>query len=68
MQIRDGSDIAGELLRQAAEGTDMIVMATRAPGAIGRALLGSVAAEVLRSGTVPILLVPPLPGTNDGSA
>src|SRR5207237_1611290 len=37
----------------------LIVMGTRGRGAIGRALLGSTAADVLRDATVPVMVVPP---------
>lgn len=49
------SDIAEEILRVAANtGADLIVMPTRGAGAIRRALLGSVAAKVLRDATCPV--------------
>ena len=49
------SDIAEEILRVAATtGTDLIVMPTRGAGRIRRALLGSVAAKVLRDATCPV--------------
>ncbi len=49
------SDIAEEILRIAATtGTDLIVMLTRDAGRIRRALLGSVAAKVLRDATCPV--------------
>lgn len=49
------SDIAEEILRVAATtGTDLIVMPTRGVGRIRRALLGSVAAKVLRDATCPV--------------
>ena len=48
-------DIAGEILRVAAStGTDLIVMPIRGAGTIRRALLGSVAAKVLRDATCPV--------------
>ena len=49
------ADIAEEILRVAANtGADLIVMPTRGAGAIRRALLGSVAAKVLRDATCPV--------------
>jgi nucleotide-binding universal stress UspA family protein len=38
---------------------DLVVMATHGRSGLGRALLGSVADQVLRSGTVPVLLLHP---------
>jgi nucleotide-binding universal stress UspA family protein len=40
-------------------GSDLIVMSTHGYGTVGRLLLGSVAAEVMRSATVPVVIVPP---------
>lgn len=40
-------------------GADLVVMSTHGRGALGRALLGSVADEVVRTATVPVLLVRP---------
>ncbi len=37
----------------------LIVMGTRGRGAIGRALMGSTAADVLQHATVPVMVVPP---------
>jgi nucleotide-binding universal stress UspA family protein len=49
------SDIAEEILRVAATtGTDLIVMPSRGAGTIRRALIGSVAAKVLRDATCPV--------------
>jgi nucleotide-binding universal stress UspA family protein len=41
-----------------AERVDLVVMATHGRSAIGRLLLGSVAAGVLRAGPCPVLMVP----------
>jgi len=49
------SDIAEEILHVAATtGADLIVMPTRGAGTIRRALLGSIAAKVLRDATCPV--------------
>jgi nucleotide-binding universal stress UspA family protein len=37
----------------------LIVMGTRGRGALGRALMGSTAADVLRTATMPVMVVPP---------
>jgi len=59
-EVADGPDVAAVLLRRAAElDADAVVMATRAPGPVGRAVHGSVADRVLREGTRAVLLVPP---------
>ena len=51
---------AAEIADIAAENpTSLIVMSTHGYGAIGRVLLGSVATEVTRRATVPVLVVPP---------
>ena len=48
------------LLRYLGEvGADLVVMATHGRGALGRALLGSVADHVVRTAEVPVLLVRP---------
>ena len=41
------------------EGANLIAMATHGRGAVGQLVQGSVAAEVLRSGVAPVLLVRP---------
>lgn len=55
---------ADEIL-QTAEDSDvsLIIMATRGHGALGRALVGSVADRVSRSAKVPVLLINPAAGT-----
>ena len=41
------------------EGIDLVVMATRGRSSLGRALLGSVADQVIRHSGVPVLAVRP---------
>ncbi len=63
-EVAEGFDVAGVLVSRAAEpGTDLVVIATRAPGALGRALRGSVADRVMRESPRPVVLIPP--GTDD---
>jgi nucleotide-binding universal stress UspA family protein len=51
---------AGEIVDIARECPDnLIVMSTHGHGTLGRLLLGSVATDVMRSATVPMLVVPP---------
>ena len=59
-QAFDGSDAAETLVRYAADSRPlMVVMATRAAGAAGRTIRGSVADQVMRECTSPVMLVPP---------
>jgi nucleotide-binding universal stress UspA family protein len=59
-EVADGPDVAQTLLRRASERhADVVVMATRAPGVLGRALRGSVADRVVRESPQPVVLVPP---------
>jgi nucleotide-binding universal stress UspA family protein len=56
--LRTGRPPAEEILASAEElGADMIVVGTHGRGPIGRALVGSVALDVLRSARVPVLTV-----------
>jgi nucleotide-binding universal stress UspA family protein len=60
VEIAEGFDVAGTLVDRAAElDTDLVVMATRAAGAVGRALRGSVADRVMRESPRPVVLIPP---------
>ena len=58
-EVLDGDDVPNALLRRA-DGVNarILVMATRAPQAIDRAIHGSVADRVVRDGTRPVVLVP----------
>ncbi|APR83192.1 Universal stress protein [Minicystis rosea] len=56
--LRTGRPPAEEILATAEElGADMIVVGTHGRGALGRALLGSVAMDVLRTSKIPVLSV-----------
>jgi nucleotide-binding universal stress UspA family protein len=50
-------DAVDEIVAEAADGADLIAMATHGRGGLGRVLFGSVAAAVLSRSTVPVLLV-----------
>jgi nucleotide-binding universal stress UspA family protein len=59
-EVADGPDVAHTLLSRASERhADVVVMATRAAGALGRTLRGSVADRVMRESPRPVVLVPP---------
>lgn len=64
--VAEGPDVA-DVLVGAATGrdADLVVMATRAAGAVGRVLRGSVADRVMRESPQPVVLVPPRAG-DDG--
>jgi nucleotide-binding universal stress UspA family protein len=52
-------DPAGEILATAQEGhADLIAMATHGRGGLGRWMIGSVADRVVRTATIPVLVVP----------
>ncbi len=56
--LRTGRPPAEEICASAREiGADLIVVGTHGRGAIGRALLGSVAMDVLRTAEVPVMSV-----------
>jgi nucleotide-binding universal stress UspA family protein len=56
--LRTGRPPAEEICAAAEElGADLVVVGTHGRGAIGRALLGSVALDVLRTSKVPVLSV-----------
>src|SRR5262249_26584654 len=59
--LLDG-EVAEALHAHAAAGADLVVMATHGRGALGRFWLGSVADELIRSLSVPLLLVRPTAG------
>lgn len=63
-EVAEGSDVADVLVsRSGAPDTGLVVMGTRAAGALDRALRGSVADRVMRESPRPVMLVPP--GTDD---
>lgn len=55
-----GTDVVQSILLYAeVEATDLLVLSTRNRGVVGRALLGSVSAEVTRRAPCNVLLIPP---------
>ncbi len=59
-EVLDGDDVPNVLLERAESvAATAVVMATRAPQAIDRAIHGSVADRVVRAGSRPVVLVPP---------
>lgn len=59
-EVIDGSDVAATLLDDLeTHDESLVVMATRAAGAVGRAIQGSVADRLVRESPRPIVLVPP---------
>lgn len=62
-EVVTGADVAEKLLRQIDEHhVDFVVLATRAAGAVGRAIHGSVADHLVRESRRPVLLMPPRAG------
>jgi nucleotide-binding universal stress UspA family protein len=58
--VLDGVDVGTTLLDDlAAHEASLVVMATRAAGALGRAIQGSVADRLVRESPCPVVLVPP---------
>ncbi|ULH13850.1 universal stress protein (plasmid) [Deinococcus sp. KNUC1210] len=54
----DGLSVGREILRAAADlGADLIVMSTHGRGGLAHLFLGSVAEEVMRRATVPVLVI-----------
>jgi nucleotide-binding universal stress UspA family protein len=59
-EVVDGDDVPNALLARAdSVNATAVVMATRAPQAIDRAIHGSVADRIVRTGSRPVVLVPP---------
>jgi len=58
-EVREGSPAEQINLYAAAGGFDLIVMATRGRGALMRGLLGGVADKVLRTSSIPVLVIKP---------
>ena len=58
-EVAGSVDVAADLLRYAEHGADIVILATRGPGTIERAFLGSVADVVVRKAPCPVIVVPP---------
>jgi nucleotide-binding universal stress UspA family protein len=56
-RIRSGFPVT-ELIDELEQGVDLLVIGSRGYGPIGRALVGSVAADVIRAAPCPVVLVP----------
>ena len=59
LDVRIGDPGAGIAIAEVARGADLVVMATHGRTGLRRALLGSVAGDVVATGSVPVLLVSP---------
>ena len=58
--VLEASDVAEAIMEHAVRlDARVLVMATRAPGAVGRAIAGSVADRVVRQSPRPVVVVPP---------
>jgi nucleotide-binding universal stress UspA family protein len=59
LDVRIGEPAEGIVAVEADRTADLVVMSTHGRTGVGRALMGSVAGEVLRSGRTPVMLVGP---------
>ena len=59
MDIRVGEAVAGIVMAEMDRRIDLVVMSTHARTGLGRAIMGSVAGDVPRTGRAPVLLVGP---------
>jgi nucleotide-binding universal stress UspA family protein len=59
IDVRVGEPAEGIVVAEADRGADLVVMSTHGRTGLGRAFMGSVAGEVLRTGNVPVVLVGP---------
>ena len=60
VDVLEGSDVADAIIEHATQqNARVLVLATRAAGAVGRAIAGSVADRVVRESPRPVMLVPP---------
>jgi nucleotide-binding universal stress UspA family protein len=60
IDIRVGDPAAGIVMAEVDRGADLVVMSTHGRTGFGRAMMGSVAGEVVRTGSVPVMLVGPV--------
>lgn len=60
LDVIEASDIAAAIMEYSVQrDAQVLVMATRAAGAVGRAMAGSIADRVARESPVPVVVVPP---------
>lgn len=57
--VAAATDVATGLIERAEGHADIVIMATRGPGTVARAFLGSVADVVVRKSICPVVIVPP---------
>jgi nucleotide-binding universal stress UspA family protein len=62
--VWDGDPAESIIAAADAEHVDLIVVGSHRRNRVGRAILGSVSDEVVRSATCPVLVVPPAPGVS----
>jgi nucleotide-binding universal stress UspA family protein len=59
MDVRLGEPAEGIVMAEMDRRIDLVVMSTHGRTGLGRAIMGSVAGEVLRTGRAPVVLVGP---------
>jgi nucleotide-binding universal stress UspA family protein len=59
IDVRVGEPAAGIVIAEGDRQADLVVMSTQGRTGVGRAVMGSVAGDVLRAGRVPVVLVGP---------
>jgi nucleotide-binding universal stress UspA family protein len=59
IDVRVGDPAPGIVMAETDRGADLVVMSTHGRTGLGRAVMGSVAGEVLRTGSAPVVLVGP---------
>ena len=60
VEVLEAGDVAGAIIEHAVQkGALALVMATRAPGTVSRAIVGSIADRVVRESPLPTVVVPP---------
>jgi nucleotide-binding universal stress UspA family protein/CheY-like chemotaxis protein len=67
-EVRIGEAAAGIVMAETDRGLDLVVISTHGRTGLGRALLGSVAGQVLRTGRAPVVLVGPGAASRESAA